>query len=368
MKIHTKISMRFVLVLIFFLLIPQQISARGSHLSIGVGFAVAGAALLGISGLIALSGCFTESDEVLLNRAERNYNDAYSRYNDVVCWFEQKIGAHRITSTERERILTNWSESVLYELATKIWMMNEYQSTYYNNVSSAVTRLQSDRNSLLQRVRKLEDSGRYDYATRNTLQRMRQVIQTVESFMPHFGLFCNFLEHHRSYFKIFETEGMIRNTYPHELTILAQYRDRCSIEQEIGYCILQKYSGQYSFLKYVEQLENDIYKLRSCLCHPAYNYVNRISSARELFDSLSYIKSIIAANYRYQQEIREKNHELLERERIQVMKEQTCINRKKARALKRKNQLKEREISLKERKYYYGDSECDFEANVTIRL
>ena len=382
------------LLLSFFLsisfLVPTTSRAYDSTWSnVGKSIAAAGAAaLLGIGGIVAFtSWAFCESDVQLLERANSEYNHSYAKYHDMVYWFEQTYHLHHITASERARVMHDLSESVLYEIGTKIWYLNEKEHTYRSRLRSSIDQLVSCRKKLCKRIYKLESN--YDMNARSSsrssrlrrsshssfssslLEQMRSIVRMIESFLPHLRLFSDYLEHHRSYFALYEADGTVRNGYQTELNIIDQYRyDSYQLALELKRCVMSKQYGAYPYIKYVYDIERNIRNVKSCMRRLAYNYSERLDWARQLVDSLAYVKGVIASDPLYAQELRDQERERLEREHIAAMNERTRAEREKTRAMREHNYLLEREISRKEREYFDVSGGCDTEisAQVTINL
>lgn len=372
------------LLLSFFLsisfLVPTTSRAYDSTWSnVGKSIAAAGATLLGIGGIVTLaSWAFCESDVQLLERANSEYSHAYAKYHDMVYWFEQTYHLHHITASERVRVMHDLSESVLYEIGTKIWYLNEKEHTYRSRLRSSIDQLVSCRKKLCKQIYKLESN--YDMNVRRSshsscssslLEQMRSIVRAIESFLPHLRLFSDYLEHHRSYFALYEADGIVRNDYQTELNIIDQYRyDSYRLALELKRCVMSKQYGAYPYIKYVYDIERNIRNVKSCMRRLAYNYPERLDWARQLVDSLAYVKGIIASDPLYAQELRDQERERLEREHIAAMNERTRAEREKARAMREHNYLLEREISRKEREYFdvSGGYDTEISAQVTINL
>ncbi len=295
-------------VLSFFLslsfMMPVQSYSDYSRWSLVETGIVAGAALLGVSCFIkAACLLFNETDLQLIDRANSKYNNAYRCYHDTVYWFEQTYNLSHITSHERARVVNDVSESVLYEIGTKIWNMNEKEYSYRSQLRSSFNQLTSYRRKILRRIRELE-SGSYDFEVRRVIEQLRSTTSIIESFLPHIGLFSDYLEHHRSYFALYECDGTVRNRYTHELNIIEQCRhDTYRLADELRRFVFNKQYGVYPNVRYVNKLDRYVRELNSCIRCVSYNYVDRIGWARQLVDSLCYIKGIITSGAAYKREL-----------------------------------------------------------------
>ncbi len=364
-----KNNKRTVLLLSFFLpfslLVPSGISAEGFWHDAGKGCLAAGAAIVGIGGLItAANWLFSESDRDLYERAHRQYTDAYNCYGDTVNWFAQTFHFTQVTASVRDRVLHDCSEPVLYEIATKLWTHNEREYNYRSNLRYSLDQLQSCYNKLLTRIRAIQDSE-YDYEVAQVLGQMRTLVRTIESSLPNLRLFSDYLENHRSYFALYESDGKIRNYYQTECNIINQYRhDTYRLVQELMRCALSKQTGSYRLVSYVRELESYLSDVKSRVRRLAYNYASRIALARELIDILAYIKGVIVADPTYTQELRDYEHASIERAHIAAIRERARAERAKADALCDQNHL--RRIESIER--IFRPERVDGCARVTINM
>ncbi len=305
MKNKTRISFVLSFVLFLSFITPAQLHADCSKWSsVGQVIAAAGAALLGVGGVITFADwLLNETDLQLIDRANSKYNNAYRRYHDMVYWFEQTYHLSDITSHERARVMNDLSEAVLYEIGTKMWSMNEKEYSYRSQLRSSLNQLTSYRRKVLRRIRELE-SGSYDFEVRRLIEQLRGAMRTIESFLPHLGLFSDYLERHSSYFALYECDGTVRNRYAHELNIIEQYRhDTYRLADELRRFVLNKQYGVYPNVRYVNKLDRYVLELKSWFRRVSYNYVDRIGWARQLVDSLCYIKGIITSGAAYKREL-----------------------------------------------------------------
>lgn len=302
-KIWISFVLSFFLSLSF--MTPVQLHADYSRwLPVGQVITAAGAALLGVGGVITFADwLLNETDLQLIERANSKYNNTYRRYHDMVYWFEQTYQLSHITSQERARVMNDVSEAVLYEIGTKMWSMNEKEYNYRSQLRSSLNQLTSYYRKVCRRIRELEGRS-YDFEVRRVLEQLRGTMRTIESFLPHLGLFSDYLEHHRSYFALYECDGTVRNRYKRELNIIEQYRhDTYRLADELRRFVLNKQYGVYPNVRYVNKLEQYIRKLNLSIRRVSYNYADRVGWARQLADSLCYIRGIITSGSAYKQEL-----------------------------------------------------------------
>ena len=350
----------------------STICADVSWSDVGSGAATVGAALIGVGGLVTLADwIFGETDEQLFEKADKLYHSTHAQYHAITDWFEQLCHVHIINSQEYDRVIKNFSEQLLYDVATKIWYLNEYEASYRSKLRTTVQQLRTCQEKLNKRIRKMRNQDYANTHTERLLFDMESLEQSVQNQLVHFTFFSDYLEHHRSYFVLYECEGIIGDEYREEFELLTNHTyNHHILEQELKYIITKKRKGSYPYITYVKQLNSQLNKIKNCKSHLAYNYVDRISWVQKVIDSLEYIQRIVITDPLYQQELRAQEREKLERERIAVVQKQTLIEKDKANLLERQNQLLERELALKEQELRekYGDQNPNVHAHVTIQL
>ena len=147
---------------------PSTIHSDVSWPDVGNGAVVAGAALIGIGGLVTLADwVFGETDEQLFERADKLYHSIYAQYHAITDWFEQSCHVHSINLQEYDRVIRNFSEQLLYDVATKIWYLNEYEAPYRSNLRAIIQQLRVYQEKLNKQIRKIRSQNHADtYANR----------------------------------------------------------------------------------------------------------------------------------------------------------------------------------------------------------
>ena len=351
---------------------PSTICTDVSWSNVGSGVATAGVALVGIGGLVTLADwMFGETDERLFEKTDKLYHSTHAQYHAITDWFEQLCHVYTINPQEYDRVIRNFSEQLLYDVATKIWCSNEYEAPYRSKLRATVQQLRAYQAKLNKRICKIRDQNYVNTHADRLLHDMESLEQSIQNKLVHFVFFSDYLEHHSSYFTLYECEGIINDEYQEEFELLTNHTySRYTFAQELKYVITKKQKDFYPYITYIKQLNRQLNKIKNCKSHLAYNYVDRISWAQKVIDSLEYIRGIAVTDPLYQQELRAQEREKLERERISVVQQQTLIEKNKANLLEKQNQLLERELALKEEELRekYGDQSPNIHAHVTIQL
>jgi len=349
---------------------PSTICTDVSWENVGKGTAAAGVALIGIGGLVTLvDWIFGETDKQLFEKADRLYHSRHAQYHAITNWFEQSCHVHIINPQEYDRVIRNFSEQLLYDVATKIWYLNEYEVPYRSNLRTTIQQLQTYQEKLNKRILKMRDQDYTNTHADRLLYDMELLKQSIQNKLVHLVFFSDYLEHHSSYFALYECEGIIGDEYQKEFELLTNHTyNRYMLAQKFKYIIANKQKNSYPYITYIKQLNRQINKIKNCKSHLAYNYVDRISWAQKVIDSLEYIQGIVTTDPLYQQELRAQERKRLERECIAVIQKQTLIEKDKANLLKKHNQLLGRELALKEQELRekYGDQSPNIHVHVTI--
>jgi len=327
---------------------PLPIYADVSWSNISKGAVAAGAALIGIGGLVTLTDwALSETDEQLFEKADRLYRHAYVEYYPTTNWFEQSCHLHSINPQECNRVIRNLSEQLLNNVAKKIWYINESETTYRSNLRTTIKQLRSFQEKLSKRIYKIQ--SQYHVNAETNRYDMELLKRSIQNMLPHLVFFSDYLEHHRSYFSLYEYEGILYGKYQQEFKFLTNHAyDRYILAQELKYIITKKQNGSYPYINYAKQLNrhlNEIKNRKACL---AYNYVARINPVQQIIDSLEYIQGIVVADPLYRQELYAQEQEKLKREHIAVMQKQARLEQNKVDLLAEQNHILKQQLALKE--------------------
>lgn len=306
-----------------------------------------GAVLLGAAGIAtAIDYCFSETDEQLIARSDREYNSFVSQYNDSMYYLRQLIGINAYSSYVS---IGTISETALFEFATYTWNRNISQSTYRSEVHSAKNKTQSNITDLMNRIKSLERK-KHSYHTQQNLMKMRALVSKLEVFLSDITVFSDCLEHHKTYFTLYDLIGNIRNRYIHELMLLEEGHYSAAIE--IKRYIVSKDSNRYAFKNYVRALESDISQLNSALYNLRYTYDSGRSYAEQIANYLLGIKNIVVLDPRYQQELYEYEQERIREQELALLKEQARLERDRVKAMHEQNRILSERNRIEQQRLY----------------
>jgi hypothetical protein len=308
----------------------------GSHDGFIAGACAIGAALFGVAGAVALvDWCCSETDEQLIARVNGEYCSLYAQYYQTMIYFGQISGMNYYVSTPYKPY-NAISEQALYDFATCIWNSNSTQRAYRSKVHSAKEQLKSCVQSLRKRAHALEGKC-CKYEDQQRLRIMRKLLNETEELLSNITLFADCLDHHKTYFNLYDSVHTIRTRYIQEITILES--GRYSITAEIKNYIMHCDSGQYAFRTFVNNIENDIATLRSDIRSLEYNYDAGRDYAHGLVNRLSEIKNIVITDPRYQHELYQWEQARLQKLQLEALEAQARAERQRANAMYEQNRI-----------------------------
>jgi hypothetical protein len=343
-------SMMLVFLLMVSLCCSNNLQARKNDGFIAGACAV-GAALFGIAGAVALADwCYSETDDQFITRVKAEYSDIYSQYYDAITYFGQLSGLNNYVSASYKP-LSSVSESVLYEFATYVWYKNSTQYNYRSNLIVAKNQLQSGAQGLRKRIHALEKKH-YKYENQQYLRIMRKLLNDIEEFLSYITLFADCLEHHKTYFNLYDSVDTIRTRYIQEITIFES--GRYSVPAEIKLYIINNDNGQYAFKNFVSRIDKDIVTLRSDIRALVYNYDARRQYANGLISYLVDIKNIIAIDPRYQEELYQWEQARLQRMHIEALEAQARAERDRVDAMHYQNMILSEQNRIERERLWQG--------------
>jgi hypothetical protein len=289
----------------------------------GVGIAAA-VVVAGVGACKLVQWCFSETNEQLVERAEREYNDALQFVDDILL-FEQGYSITYITPEDRQYVFHHIYEPVLYSLARIYFDRGLESYTYINMVANAKNELDSLSKTLHHRIKK--QKGKYvDHHIAQTIRAMHMLISKIDDYLPHLTLFCDYIKHNRSYFELFDIEARLYKQYDTQIRIINSNAMSHIMAHDVRQSVAWEYSDRkYPFIVFVSGIESDIATLKSYIHSLSSYYTERINYARQVLNSLKWIKNVVATDERYTYEKYQAEQERLERLKIEALQEQNRL-------------------------------------------
>lgn len=310
------------------------------------GVCAVGAAVLGVVGAVALADwCFSETDDQLIARFDRECCNFDSQYNSMMNFVEalrQPIfPLHNVGHMMDYYGALESLEKGVYEAATRIKNSGVSQYTYRNNAITAKNQLQSSMSKLYKHIHALERIH-CNYDEQRRLRAMRTLSHRAEQLIKRATFFVDYLEHHKSYFNLYEIVNELRSSYDQALAIA-----ECAgmyAENNLKNGIITSYSERYPFREFVHTVESDIARLRSGINSLAHNYETGKQYVNNMLGQLVWMKNVVVADYRYSQECCQWEQERLHQLQIEAMKAQERAMREQNRILEHNNWLRQQEL------------------------
>jgi hypothetical protein len=321
-----------------------NVQARGNHNGLIAGACAVGAAIFGMAAIA--DWCYSETDDQLIGRVGNEFHTIASQYQQTMDYFGPRAG---VGIHAPHNPIQYISEDVLYEFGTFVWNNGVSHAEYRSQVWSAKHTLQSCLKDLRKRIQSLE--GKYKaYEDQKRLATMRSLWKNGNKLLSDITLFADCLECHKTYFTLYDEEGNLRNKYAQEINIVTS--ERYTLAAELKRYILSCDSSQYAFSNFVGKLEIDISSLQSSIYNLKYNYESRRHYAQSVINYLSDIRTIIASDPRYQDELYHREQARLERQRIEALEAQARLERERIRMERERNRLMEQQIALERQRMY----------------
>ena len=315
------------------------------------GVCIAGVALVGIAGAVAfVDWCCSETDDQLITRVNAQYRRIYAQYYDTMTYFGQISGINLFTVSPKKPIHAI-SESVLHEFATHVWHLNSTQYDYRSHVISAKEQLKSLVQTLRKRVHALEGKS-HNYEDQQRLRTMRQLLNDSEELLSSISLFVDCLDHHRTYFNLYDSVDTIRNRHLQEINIFES--GRYSIPAELLRYIIGCDNGQYPLRAFVKTIKSDISTLQSDLRSLIYTYPVKRQYVNGLIDCLVGIQNIIMIDSRYQQELYAWEQARLHQLHIDALEAQARAERVRLNAIREHNNLLQERNRIERERLWQG--------------
>jgi len=326
-----------------------------------------GAVLLGVAGIAAAIDYFSETHEQLIARITHQYHSIGSQYGDAMQYFGQLVGVGVYSPYIS---IHSISESVLYEFATYVWNKNIAQSTYRSEVWSAKNTLEANKRDLTHHIYALEGKAK-TYQDQQNLAKMRMLLSSIQSLLNDITLFVNCLEHHKSYFSLYDSAGTINNRYAQEQLLIKSEIVWEMVASEMIRYVKSRDGGRYALKNFIHSLESDISQLESKIYNLRYDYESGRRYAHSLIYNLTMIKNTIIAHPQYQQELYEYERERLHLQQVRMLEEQARLERDRINIMRRQNRILQEQNMIEQQRLlpqigYLDTPEVLVDISVTI--
>jgi hypothetical protein len=275
------------------------------------------------------SWLLSKTDQQILMSASQNHNDAYTKYHPLFDilenWYHNGRSARTI------------DEALLYEMGMAK-LQGDYIGTYLKKLDYTNRILRNELDTVKQRHVQLQQTTIHNNVEWQVMIEFQELAARMSNLIPRLEFLSQFLHYHQSYFVLYEEESDLYGRYDRELRAMSTTADYHSRIYEIKTAILEKFSNyQYPYLKYKEKVDWDVQNLNNIINRLAYNYYDRISAARQLYNYLVEMRELVMHDSHYYDDVQAKKHDEQERERRE-------FEERKIRALERKAAAQERKV------------------------
>jgi hypothetical protein len=374
-----KRNMAVLVVPLMILLQSSNGYASGKHNTSAQNFvtgvcAVGAAVLAGIGAVAVADWYFSETDDQLIARLDRECCSFESQYSGMVHYLRSSLDNYSFSScSSRAGHVVDYHreleygraqiENVVYVMANRIETNGIAQSTYRNNVCSLKNQLQSSKNTLCKRIHALERKNR-SYVEQQTLCAMNILLNRTEELIIQATFLSGCLEYHKSYFNAYEIVSKLHNSYANYCTIAQQ--SGAYAENDLKTSILGACLCAYPFRNFVKTIESDISRLRKSINSLAHDYTAGRHYANNLLNQLVWMKNVVTADYRYSQECYQWEQDRLQRLQIEALEAQARAARQHADAIREQNRILEHNNYLKQQALWQNNHYSDLNIIVTL--
>lgn len=316
----------------------QDDTCPGSYIAAGaIGGALAGFATWAFGSYMEWWGA--ASNEELLEKAMHTALEA-KKYDEIMQLVKRRLEFHS-------------QEPTLYSIALIVREAASFNA-YTSSLNGFISDLKSLSQKLIKRLHKLERKHK-TYDSR-LMEEMRMDIQLLALIKKDLQDIADYLQAHRTYFKLFEQEDRLLQKYSRECDMLQQYARHNHLLADALYRSLQRHDlATFGLLSTIDELKRNTKTLKDALRAANGNYIERSRFAGLFLQSLEEVYNIVVTSPAYhtlliQHETaeREKERLRLERERLENERRIARAHEREARALEEHNKIKAEENFLRE--------------------
>jgi hypothetical protein len=299
---------------------------------------LAGAAGLAYGAMQVGNWLFQKSDEDTTEFAQQTIREATAQYIGITTILNNAYTGYR----DLEYCITNISESVLYEIA-KIKYHDADIALYLKRFSKTLKKIEKQSQDLHNRIQHALAQPTPTHEIIKLISRMKIVENQIQATLPALHFAYDYLNHHASYFALFETEDSMMYRYERDLHAIDSYQGDIHYLQDMIRQSVMLYQRRlhdpYPYRWYLKRLEEDIYALHVAINHLSYTYTNRYNVASSLCYKLEKIRETLIGSPYYAEELRAYEYAKLAQAAIAAQQMQTQAIQQQALELQRQNDL-----------------------------
>lgn len=312
---------------------------QSSLKTIGTVSLIAGVAGIATYGLVQFSNwLFHKSDEDATELTQQTMREISAQYVGITTILNNAYAGY----SDREYCITNISEPVLHEIA-KAKYHDADIALYLKRFRKTLNTIEKQSQDLHNRIQYALAQPTPTHDNIKLISRMKVVENQIQTILPSLHLAYDYLNHHASYFALFETEDSMMYRYERDLHAIDSCQGDMHYLQDMIHQSVMLYQRRlhnpYPYRWYLKRLEEDIYALHVAINHLSYAYTNRYNVASALSYKLEKIRETLIGSPYYAEELRAYEYAKLAQAAIEAQQMQTQALQQQALELQRQNDL-----------------------------
>ena len=349
-------SKKFVLLLLLSISVSTKPDTEEIIKKIG-GIALVSAVAYGIYKFA--SWLFTESNETIINRAEKELSKYFTSLGSAIAVVEAAYPIRQLDINSRLALTTEVNEQLLYNLYPLTKIIYSDSVNYINELDNTVRKLKKEREIVGKRINKLsldkapvfasvilsdrseskdatpgkrDDRGVYESSNNFFYRKLKEIHEKIDYQLISLEFLNILMKNHRSYFQLNDDYSKYLSIYKRELDIAAS-SGGISLGYELKRCALIKFNrASYPYLIYEEKISSDTDKLSESIYRLAYNYPTLIQYSKQLLQNLRTVHEYVITDPDFHQEKIRRENDLREKERIVIAQREAAAKEREAKA------------------------------------
>jgi hypothetical protein len=286
-----------------------------------------------------------ENDEQALVKGRAIFKEALDEFGEEVDTF---CSVHYISSSDASLSHLTYDEKELQRLALRFINCCSGARNHCGKISTIGLALKESIANISKRMQKLENKP-YDQDAVQMLASMGSLYRKMVDFTPYLELYYSFMNEHRHYFDLYESEVKFTNRYKQEAMYVTQYA-----YDPAGFAYGVKLSvgshtdlyGQFKLIAYKKMLDADIDAVHAQIKALRYAYPNLYAFAVRWEDLLKRIRGIIVVDSDYRHEVAEKERQNEREEMLQLAQREALARERQASAREEANRIERERLRL----------------------
>jgi hypothetical protein len=288
---------------------------------IGKAGLVIGAAGLATYALTKFSSwLFTKSETTIADQAYNAILQTQAQYTPIITILNKE----KLNYIDDLDCIQSISEPVLYEIA-KAKYYDADITLYLQRLDTTIKSIESHLKKVRKSIQSLQSEPNIDHEATRLTARLKAIEEMISTALPSLRFTYTYLNHHATYFLLFETEDTMLYRYEQSIQVIDRYpNDINTLREVIHQSVMiyqRRYYSSYPYHWYLKRLEDDIHTLHVAMNKLSYEYTNRYNVAYTLCNKLESIRTALLSSSYYTQEIRDYEYAQLAQAAIDAQKQ-----------------------------------------------